>query len=528
MQDLQKTLELLLGYINGVWVKKRYIMICTWLICPLGFVFVASMPDVYESSARVYVDTRSVLQPLLRGLALQTDPQQEVAMIVKTLLSRPNLEIIARESDLDITTSNATQYENLIASLSGGIRLRSTGRDNLYTISFSHPESEMARTVVQETLDLFVEGTKGNNRKDSDSANQFIDEQIDDYEGRLSAAEQRLANFKRKYTDLLPNQGSFYQNFASLEKTLEQTQLTIKETEQKISTLSDQIESRKTNKDNSSVRSFEGPSSLTTRYDSRIKTIEENLDQLILQYTELHPDVVEANNLLVSLIASRNLEIDEYLSTDNDKKPEQIGSFTSELELEMSRLKSQVASLQVRESSHSSKIEVLKQKIDLVPQVEAERTALNRDYEVTQRKYSELLARKEQAELAQKADVSSESVQFRVIDPPIAPNSASGPNRLINYTIVLILGFAAGLGLAFLISQLNPVLIRSSQLTTLTLFPILGTVSHLNKLHIKRVKRSRLLVFLFSSSLITGVYAVLIAAEIMNIDIYARVFSLIL
>jgi polysaccharide chain length determinant protein (PEP-CTERM system associated) len=309
---------------------------------------------------------------------------------------------------------------------------------------------------------------------------------------------------------------------------LEQTQLTIKETEQKISTLSDQIESRKTNKDNSSVRSFEGPSSLTTRYDSRIKTIEENLDQLILQYTELHPDVVEANNLLVSLIASRNLEIDEYLSTDNDKKPEQIGSFTSELELEMSRLKSQVASLQVRESSHSSKIEVLKQKIDLVPQVEAERTALNRDYEVTQRKYSELLARKEQAELAQKADVSSESVQFRVIDPPIAPNSASGPNRLINYTIVLILGFAAGLGLAFLISQLNPVLIRSSQLTTLTLFPILGTVSHLNKLHIKRVKRSRLLVFLFSSSLITGVYAVLIAAEIMNIDIYARVFSLIL
>jgi polysaccharide chain length determinant protein (PEP-CTERM system associated) len=525
MQDLQKTLELLIDFLRGVWVKKRYIMICTWLICPLGFVYVASLPDVYKSSARVYVDTRSVLEPLLRGLALQTNPGQEVAMMVKTLLSRPNLEIIARETDLDITTSNADQYENLISSLSDNIRLQSTGRDNLYTISFSHPEPQMARTVVQETLDLFVEGSKGNNRKDSDSANQFIDEQIDEYENRLAAAEQRLASFKRKYSDLLPNQGSFYQNYASLEGALEQTRLTIKETEQKIVALSEQIESKKMNKEDYSVRPFDGPSSLTTRYDSRIKTIEENLDQLMLQYTELHPDVIEANNLLDSLSAARKLEIDEYLSKNDGEKPEQIGSFSSELKLEMSRLKSQVAYLRVRESNHSNKIDVLKQKIDLVPQVEAERTALNRDYEVTQRKHRELLLRKEQAELAQKADVSSENVQFRVVDPPIAPNSPSGPNRLINYTLVLLVGFAAGLGLAFLISQLKPILTRSSQLTALTSYPVLGMVSHLNKAHIKKVKRSRLLVFLFSSSIIIALYTVLMAAEIMKVDIYARIFS---
>ncbi|PKG93028.1 XrtA system polysaccharide chain length determinant [Paraglaciecola sp. MB-3u-78] len=525
MQDLQKTLELLIDYIKGVWVKKRYIMICTWLICPLGFVYVASMPNVYESSARVYVDTRSVLQPLLRGLALQTDPRQEVAMMVQTLLSRPNIEIIARESDLDITASNAVQYENLINSLSNSIRLRAVGRDNLYTISYSHRDPQMARTVVQETLDLFVEGTKGNSRKDTDAANQFIDEQIDEYESRLSASEQRLANFKRKYADLLPNQGSFYGNYSTLEQNLEQTRLTIKETEQQIVALSDQIQGRKTNQDGSSVRPFDGPSSLTTRYDSRIKTLEENLDQLMLKYTELHPDVIEANNLLDSLLASRKLEIEEYLSSNDGEKPEQIGSIASELKLEISRLESQVASLRVRETDYDNKLEALKQKIDLVPQVEAERTALNRDYEVTQRKYQELLVRKDQAELAQKADVSAEDVQFRVVDPPIAPQSASGPNRLLNYTIALALGFASGLGLAFLISQLNPILLRSSQLTTLTSYPVLGMVSHLNKAHIKKVRRSRLLIFVFSSSLIIGLYGVLMAAEIMKFDIYARVFS---
>jgi polysaccharide chain length determinant protein (PEP-CTERM system associated) len=523
MQDLRKTLELIIGYLKGVWVKKRYIMICTWLICPVGFVYVASMPKVYESSARVYVDTRSELQPLLRGLALQTDPGQEVAMMVQTLLSRPNIEIIARESDLDISASNAVEYEDLIYSLSNKIRLKATGRDNLYTISYSHQNPEMARTVVQETLDLFVEGTKGNSRKDSDSASQFIDEQIDEYETRLSGSEQRLVNFKRKYSELLPNQGSFYQHFASLEGTLESTRLTIKETEQQIVALSEQIEDRKTNQDGSFVRPFEGPASLTTRYDDRISTLEGILDQLMLKYTELHPDVIEANNLLDLLLASRKLEIEEYLSSNDGEKPDQIGSIASEIKLEMSRLESQIALLRVRETDYADKIETLKQKINLVPQVEAEQTALNRDYQVTLRKHNELLVRKEQADLARKADVSAADIKFKVVDPPLAPKTASGPNRLLLYTITLVMGFATGLGLAFLISQLNPVLLKGSQLTSLTSYPVLGVVSHLNKVYIKKINRSRLLIFICSSSLIVVLYGVLMSAELMKFDIYARI-----
>lgn len=526
MQDLQKTLELLIGYIKGVWVKKRYIIVSTWLICPLGFVYVASLPDVYQSSAKVYVDTRSVLQPLLRGLAIQNDPRQEVAMMVKTLLSRPNIEIIARESDLDITATSPAAYENLISSLMSNIDFKSAGRDNIYTISYNHRSPEMARTVVQETLDLFVEGTKGNSRKDSDSANQFIDEQISEYENRLSTAEQKLANFKRKYSDLLPNQGSFYHNFSSLEKELEQVQLTIRETEQQVAALTGQVDSQKKSADSFAVRPSNSQSPLATRYDDRIAKLEENLDALKLRYTTLHPDVVEANNLLKSLNESRQKEIDEYLEGDvSDSGNLQVGSFASELKLEISRLQSIIASLNVREADYSQKLESLKQKIDLVPQVEAERTALNRDYEITKRKYEELLSRKESADLAQKADVSNEDIQFKVIEPPIVPQNASGPNRLINYSIVLALGFAAGIGVAFLISQLNPVLIRASQLTLLTSYPVLGTVSHLNKAELKKVSRRHLLIFLVSISMIVGLYGVLMTAEVMQVDIYSRILS---
>ncbi len=527
MQDFQKTFELLLNYIKGVWVKKRYIIICTWLICPLGFIYVASMPDVYQSSARVYVDTRSKLQPLLTGIAIQQDSRLEIRTNVKTLLSRPNVEIIARESDLDITAKTPVQYENLITSLTKNIKIKPVGREFIYTISYSHRNPEMARTVVQETLDLFVEGTKGNNRRESDGASQFIDEQISDYENRLAAAEQKLANFKRKHSDLLPNQGSFHSNYRQLEEQLEQTELSIKETEQQIIALTAKLSDKKAQKDGFSVRSANEEPALTTRYDSRITNLEEKLDELMLRYTELHPDVIETSNLLESLQKARDKEIEEYMSSDasGDATDDRVGSLNNEIRLEISRLEGLVASLKVRETRFSTKLDELRQKIDMVPQAEAEQTSLNRDYGILKRKYEELLGRKEASDIAVKADVSNEDVQFRVIDPPIAPQTASGPNRIFNYTLVLLAGFAAGLGIAFLISQLNPILIRGSQLTVLTGYPVLGTVSHLDKAIMNRASRKKLFVFILSSLIICGMYAGLVTAEVLQLDLRARIFS---
>jgi uncharacterized protein involved in exopolysaccharide biosynthesis len=110
MQDLEQTIQMVLDFIRGIWIKKRYVMICSWLICPIGFFWVATLPDVYESDAQVYVDTRSVLKQIISGLAFGTNPEQEVQMMAKTLKSRSNLETIARESDLDITAKTDEEY----------------------------------------------------------------------------------------------------------------------------------------------------------------------------------------------------------------------------------------------------------------------------------------------------------------------------------------------------------------------------------------------------------------------------------
>ena len=263
---------------------------------------------------------------------------------------------------------------------------------------------------------------------------------------------------------------------------------------------------------------------MRTRYDDRIRGLEEQLDRLSLRFTNLHPDVIETKALLESLEIARTEEIKAFLNQTDKDDNRPLGALNREIKLETSRLESQIASLRVKESDLKNKILELEGKVDLIPQIEAESTALNRDYDVTKRKYQELLSRKESADLSRRADVSSEDLQFRIIEPPLLPKRPSGPNRLIFYTAVLIIGFGSGIAVAFLISQLNPILIRPKQLLTVSDFPIWGTVTHLDIEHIRKRNRARLLVFLMSSGSIVAMYCVLVAAEFMNINLIERLF----
>jgi polysaccharide chain length determinant protein (PEP-CTERM system associated) len=524
MQDIQKSLDLTLDFVRGIWIKKRFIIISSWLFCPIGFIYVTLLPDVYESEAVVYVDTRSLLQPLLQGLAVQTNPDNEIQMIATTLLSRSNIETIAREADLDITVTDEVEYNQLISEISNDIDLGKTGKQNIYTISYSHNNPVSARNVVQEALNLFVEGSLGNNRIETNNATRFLDEQISDYETRLIEAEQRLADFKRRYSDILPVQGTFYQNLSVLETQLGETGLQKRELEQQIQSIKEQLSGSTLASDNFSVRQA-GEVSLTTRYDERIRGLEEKLDQLRLRYTEQHPDVIETNALLENLESLRKQEIETYLSSggSTDSSLNSMSEAAQQFTLQISQLEGEFASLTVREQEINRKINDLRSKIDLVPQIEAENTSLNRDYDILKSNYEELLNRKEAAAISRRADVSSEDLQFRIIEPPLVPNEPSGPLRLVFYTLVLLLGFGIGIGIAFLVSQIKPILVRAEQLKTMTGLPILGKVTHLNYAQMKKRQNFRIIVFSISSGVILSIYIALITIELLNVDIVRMV-----
>src|SRR5881275_70364 len=104
---MQQMVEQLLDYLRGMWQRRWIGLGVAWVAVIIGSVGVFRLPDQYEASARVYVDTQSMLRPLMQGMTVTPDAGQQTAILSRTLLSRPNVEKIIRKSDLD-TSARAT------------------------------------------------------------------------------------------------------------------------------------------------------------------------------------------------------------------------------------------------------------------------------------------------------------------------------------------------------------------------------------------------------------------------------------
>lgn len=505
---MQEAIEQALDYLKGIWLKRRYIIISTWLICPLAWVYVAQLDDVYKSEARVFADTQSILGPLLKGMMVETDSEAQIRLMVRTLLSRPNLERIARMSDLDIQTTDTGSYEALIGRLKRNISIEKTGdkNQNLFKISFSDKNPAMAKDVVQSVITVFIENTLGENRSDSDTAQRFLISQIKEYENKLLQAEGRLTAFKQKYSDVLPNQtGGYYSKLNKAKEELRATELTLLETESQLASLKKNLSTSSSQESKTSSKIVDG-NSIQTTYDERIKELEVQLDSLQLRYTEQHPDVKEGQRRLAHLNKQRDAEIKEYLaasdSSDKEFAPLSLNPVVQEIQIQMNQLEGQVASLKVRAKNSQAIVKELETKIHILPEIEAELVALDRGYNITKEQYESLLSRKEKAVIAEKADATSSQINFKVIDPPLAPTKPAGPKRILLYLAITIFSWVAGAAISFAFSQINPVVTSSNQVAKMTGIPVFGIVSAAENLGLQRWHKRKTILFILSNSLI--------------------------
>jgi len=533
---MQEVLEQVLDYLKGIWLKRRYLIVATWLICPVGWFAVSQLQDTYESEARVFADTQSILGPLLKGMTVETNTDAQIGLMVKTLLSRPNLERISRMTDLDVQANTPKEFEELIERLKDDILIKKTGgrRENIFNISFTDKDPIMARDVVQTVLTLFIENTRGDNRRDSDSANKFLDSQISEYENLLAKAEARLTSFKQKYSDVLPNQyGGYYVKLNNAKEQLKGIELILLETKTQLIASKTKLAklSKSPSSDNAQQNNIVDSNSVQTTYDARIAELEGQLDSLQLRYTEQHPDVKEVQRQLEHLTKKRNSEIEQYLSSNSDNgdkyTPISQNPVIQDIQIQVNQLEGQVASLEVRANNYRNTVTELDNKIHTLPEIEAQLVALNRGYEINKDQYEDFLGRKAKAQIAQSADESTSKINFKVIDPPRAPLKPAGPKRFLFYIVVTFLGVGVGLGLSFLFSQLNPVVTSTSQVSRATGIPIFGIVSAADNLGLQRKDKRKTIVFIVSNSLLLSILCFFIAYSLFPEAIQAPIHRII-
>ena len=499
---------------KGIWKYRWSAIIVAWVIAIAGWMVVYRMPDEFQASARIHVDTGNVLKPLMQGMTVAPDMQKQLIIMTRTLISRPNVERIARMVDPDFESKTKKDQQNKVSSLMSKIILTNIGTDNLYTISYNSSDRELARNVVQSSLDIFMEE---NNDSDSNSTSaiRFIDEQIDVYEKKLVTQEEELKKFQQKNVGFMPQQaqgGSYYKQLGAAEEELKKTKLELREAEHARDSIKKQItgdEPVLIGMENEGISDEVDPSSIVnTEVDARITELHKQLDILSLNYTDQHPDIIATKRLIIQLQDRKVADAAKYKSSSFDPG-KNYSPMLQQLNLALTDSEAKVASMRARVEEYTDRYNQLKSMSNTVPEVEAALAQLNRDYQVNKTNYERLLERRESAKIASKLGSASKLMSFKIIDPPTVPESPSGPMRDALYSMVFFAALGAGIAVAFALSQLRPSFHTQSSLREITGRPVIGSIPMIWTSKEQKERKKRLFALGLSLLSLFGLYGVL-------------------
>jgi polysaccharide chain length determinant protein (PEP-CTERM system associated) len=483
------------GLINKVWDEVRsswrfrwWALAIGWVVCAIGWAVVMRMPNVYQANARVYLNTQSALRPLLQGLAVNPDVESDLALVRQALLSRPKLEKVARQTELDLHAVTSEQKERLISSLQKNItvqndaRVRNSNTDGLYRISFQYTSRKQALAVVQQLLDSFVEDTLGTKRTGQEDAQQFLRQQIADYEQRLSAAEESVSEFKKKNVGSMPSdRGDYFARMQAEMTELETARKLLGVANARLEELTRQLSGEEPFVFGFDAAATAGTSEAAGDLHSRIQGLERRQQDLLLRYTEKHPEVLAVQRTLDDLRAQQLAEV-EKVKREKKVSAGMSSSFKANpvfesMEVERKKAAVQIAELREDVAQRTARVAELRREVNMVPEVEAQLARLNRDYEVTKSQYQQLLQRLETAQLSESADKTG-TVNFQIIEPPMVQLEPVAPKRTIMLIAVLILGIGTSLAAAYGMNLLKPVYMSAESLEQGTGLTVLGSIMH--------------------------------------------------
>ena len=501
---MQELLNQAYGYLYGMWRYRWSALLIAWVVALGGWLFVYSLPDQYQSRVVVHINTDSVIRPLLDGLAVEHDATSELGIMSRVLLSRANLIKVIHETDMDLEATTPESRNSLAAELAHTIMLTAASDSsgwkstkNIYEISFQSTSAEIAYQVVSNLLNTFIEDTLNASRTDGIMAQKFLDEQIKEYELRLSIAEQQLAKFKKENVGYMPDEtGGYYQRLARSQDDIENTRWELSLATRRLSGLRKQLRGESPLLDNSSY----GAASA-----ARLRQYHEQLNSLLNQYTEQHPDVQALRATIADMKANNNTGENEVIALGTGNSVE-FNPVYQDLKAEISKASIEVEVLRAQIAQKERRVEELKQSIDIIPGVEAKLAKLNRDYDVTHGRYLDLVDRRESARLSQEVGQSAGKIDIRVIEPPRVPSRPFGPQRLLLLTGVLFGAMGVGLGWGLLRYFLQPTFISLQQVKSSIGLPVLGSVSLFLSPEHKTRRRQQLAIFMSFTVLLLGIY----------------------
>jgi polysaccharide chain length determinant protein (PEP-CTERM system associated) len=448
----------------GIWHRRWLALAIAWAVCLLGWLVVATVPNSYESKARIFVQIDDVLSD---QIGIGGDRKRDIERVRQTLTSAVNLEKVVRATRLGDKVVNEKQMEGTVASLGKAIKVVSQ-QDNLFEISASSgsrgysdvQNAKLAQDIVQKMIDIFREENLAGGRGEMSDTLAFMDQQLSDRQKDLEAAEQKRQEFESKNAAMMPGTGSLTAKLEGARSEIRGVESDLLAAQSALASINGQLSG--TPPTIMIPGQSGGPKGNLAQAQSDLSGMRAR------GLTDSHPDVIALKAQIAQLARAA--------AADSGHAGSPNPAYSSLISLKADREASLVA-LQSRRASLQQEIAQFSAQQYGEPAVAAEASRINRDYDVLKENYDKLLRDREQLRLRGQVESERDAVKFEVIDPPTTPRAPSAPDRPMLLTLVLIVGIGAGCGAAFAIGQLQSTYSTTGQLERATGMQVIGSVT---------------------------------------------------
>jgi uncharacterized protein involved in exopolysaccharide biosynthesis len=194
-------------------------------------------------------------------------------------------------------------------------------------------------------------------------------------------------------------------------------------------------------------------------------------------YVDTYPDVIRLKQEIAELEAHMATQEPVVQPTEGAPSPSLASrNVRRQQQEELEQIEQEEAKLRQQQASVQERIVAYEKKIAAASPRELELLVLTRDYEATRQNYDSLLARRQQAQVAENLEKRQKAEQFRILDEARFPTKPWKPNRLKILLAGMGAGLAVGAGAVVLVAYLDRTFHDPAHVEQFTALPVLATI----------------------------------------------------
>ena len=486
----------------SAWSRKWLALGVAWGVCLAGWLFVASIPNTYESHAKIFVQLDDVLS---KQIGIAGSDMTDIARVRQRLSSASTLGQVIESTKLGENVNSPRDMEGAITSLAQRVKVKSE-EDNLFEITAEMGRSDytdaenaqLAQDVVLKLLEIFeqanVEGTRG----EVSDAVALLDQQLDARAKELEEAEARRTAFEAEHPELIGGATAISSRLQSGRTEMRGVEADLAAAQSALAAINGQLAGTP-----QTIQGVGGSGGSA-------------LDQAEAQVAQLRARGLK-NNHPDMQTALRQVQMLRQMgggATSAGGIPNP--AYSSLVSIRAER-QANVQALLARKAALQADISMMIADQASEPQLAAEAQRIGRDYEVLKNKYDELLQDREEMELRSQVESERSSFRFDIIDAPGVSSRPAAPNRPILLLAVAVLGIGAGLGSAIVMTLLRSTFSTAAGLKKALGLPVLGTITRIVPPSRQAKEDRQMRLFYAGSGALAGLLVVLLGIEFVQV-----------